>query len=101
MERFMQQRMPEDAIFQMALNGYSSTFKYHREIPMSANQVSVNQVPINLKNFDSQSDWEVNINDTSEVRHWMQHWNVTEVELRKAVAEVGTDVSEVRIALGK
>jgi hypothetical protein len=46
-------------------------------------------------------DFEININDPSEVKRWMQHWNVTEAELRKTVADVGTEVEAVRIALGK
>jgi hypothetical protein len=50
---------------------------------------------VNLNHF------EVNIKDPSEVRRWMQHWDVTESELRKTVAEVGTEVDAVRIALGK
>jgi hypothetical protein len=44
---------------------------------------------------------EININDASEVRRWTQHWNVSEVELRKVVAEVGTELNEIRTALGK
>jgi hypothetical protein len=52
-------------------------------------------------NFQSQAASEININDASEVRRWTQHWNVSEVELRKVVAEVGTEVNEVRTALGK
>jgi hypothetical protein len=51
--------------------------------------------------FQAQGPAEININDASEVRRWTQHWNVSEVELRKVVAEVGTELSEVRIALGK
>lgn len=51
--------------------------------------------------FQVQGPAEININDASEVRRWTQHWNVSEVELRKVVAEVGAEVSEVRIALGK
>lgn len=50
---------------------------------------------VNINNF------EVNVNDASEVRRWMQHWSVTEAELRMTIAEVGTDVDAVRIALGK
>jgi hypothetical protein len=50
---------------------------------------------VNINNF------EVNVNDASEIRRWMQHWNVTETDLRKIIAEVGTDVDAVRIALGK
>lgn len=55
----------------------------------------------NPKNCSPQANFEVNINDTSEIRHWIQHWNVTEAELRKTVAEVGTEVDAVRVALGK
>lgn len=47
------------------------------------------------------AEWKVNVNDASEIQYWMECWNVSEVELRKAIAEVGTDVSELRIALGK
>jgi hypothetical protein len=54
-----------------------------------------------IQAFQSQGALEININDASEVRRWTQHWNVTEAELRKVVAEVGTEVSEVRTALGK
>ena len=50
---------------------------------------------VNIDNF------EVNINDASEIRRWTQHWNVTESELRRTVAEVGTEVDAVRVALGK
>jgi hypothetical protein len=53
------------------------------------------------KNYNFQVKPEVNINDASEIRHWIQHWNVTEIELRKVVAEVGTEVDAVRVALGK
>jgi Protein of unknown function (DUF3606) len=94
-------QMPAESIRREKLGSKIQYFITYRGIFMSVNQLSVNEVPVNLNNFESQSDWEVNINDASEVRHWMQHWNVTEVELRKAVAEVGTDVTEVRIALGK
>ncbi|HEV7618877.1 MAG TPA: DUF3606 domain-containing protein [Burkholderiaceae bacterium] len=54
-----------------------------------------------LKNYNPQGSVELNINDASEIRHWIQHWNVTETELRKIVAEVGTEVDAVRTALGK
>lgn len=47
------------------------------------------------------NDFEVNINDASAIRRWTQHWNVTEAELRKTIAEVGTEIDAVRIALGK
>jgi hypothetical protein len=52
-------------------------------------------------NVQSLTASEININDASEVRRWTQHWNISEVELRKVVAEVGTEVNEVRTALGK
>jgi hypothetical protein len=52
-------------------------------------------------NFQAQGLGEININDASEVRRWTQHWNVSEVELRKVVAEVGTEVNDIRTALGK
>jgi hypothetical protein len=55
----------------------------------------------NLDRFNLQPLGELDINDPSEVRRWMQHWNVSEVDLRKAVAEVGTDIAEVRSMLGK
>jgi len=67
---------------------------------MSANMSSLDSMQAKTM-VPVQAEWEVNINDASEVRHWMQHWNVTEAELRRAVAEVGTDVAELRIALGK
>lgn len=44
---------------------------------------------------------EVDINDPSQIRYWTKRWNVGEAELRKAVADVGTEVNEIRIALGK
>jgi hypothetical protein len=91
-------RFPDASVFVIVL----CLLIFTSGTPMSINQVSVAPAAsVNLKNFEQQGDWEVNINDPSEIRHWMQHWNVTEVELRKAVAEVGTDVTEVRIALGK
>lgn len=67
---------------------------------MSATMNSVDSLQAKPR-VPAQAEWEVNINDASEVRHWMQHWNVTEAELRRAVAEVGTDVADLRIALGK
>lgn len=44
---------------------------------------------------------ELNINDAAQMRQWMQHWNVSEAELRMAVANVGTEISEIRIVLGR
>lgn len=56
---------------------------------------------IKLDQFTLQPLGELDINDPSEVRRWTQHWNVSETDLRKAVAEVGTDIGEVRSMLGK
>lgn len=44
---------------------------------------------------------EININDPAQVRYWMECWNVSEVELRKAVADVGTELSDVLVTLGR
>lgn len=54
-----------------------------------------------VDHFNLQPSTELDINDPSEIRRWMQHWNVSEVDLRKAVAEVGTGIAEVRTMLGK
>lgn len=56
---------------------------------------------IKMDQFTLQPLGELDINDPSEVRRWTQHWNVSETDLRKAVAEVGTDIGEVRSMLGK
>ena len=37
----------------------------------------------------------VNVNETYEVRYWSQRFNVSEEELKKAVAEVGTSANAV------
>lgn len=54
-----------------------------------------------FKNYDQQVVEEININDASQIRYWTQRWDVSEVDLRKAVAEVGTEIDEIRICLGK
>jgi hypothetical protein len=46
-------------------------------------------------------DAEVDINNPSQVQYWMQQWEVSERDLRMAVANVGTEVAELRIALGR
>lgn len=56
---------------------------------------------VKMDQFTLQPLGQIDINDPSEVRRWTQHWNVSETELRKAVAEVGTDIGEVRSMLGK
>lgn len=53
------------------------------------------------KEYDQQVVEEINVNDASQIRYWTQRWDVSERDLRKAVADVGTEVSEIRIALGK
>ena len=47
------------------------------------------------------ADTEVDINDLSQLQYWMQEWDVSERDLRMAVANVGTEVRELRIALGR
>lgn len=47
------------------------------------------------------TDAQLNINDPSELQHWMEQWEVSERDLRMAVANVGTQVAELRIALGR
>lgn len=46
-------------------------------------------------------DAEVDINDPDQMQYWMQQWEVSERDLRMAVANVGTEVAELRIALGR
>jgi hypothetical protein len=56
------------------------------------------------KEFDDMAldaDEELNINDPSQLHHWMEYWEVSERDLRMAVANVGTEVAELRIALGR
>lgn len=53
------------------------------------------------KEYDQQVVEEINVNDASQIRYWTQRWDVSERDLRKAVADVGAEVSEIRIALGK
>lgn len=55
----------------------------------------------NLENCNPQGYAELNINEPAEIQRWMEHWNVTEVELRKTVADVGIEVDAVRNALGR
>ena len=46
-------------------------------------------------------DQEIDINDLQAIEYWTEHWNVSEVELRKAIAEVGTNAVDLSIILGK
>jgi hypothetical protein len=79
----------------------STTTLPTRSQPNFIHLIAGSQMSADLKNYNPQGNVELNINDASEIRHWIQHWNVTEAELRKTVAEVGTDVDAVRTALGK
>jgi hypothetical protein len=57
-----------------------------------------------LKEFEDMAldaDTELDINDLSQLQYWMHEWDVSERDLRMAVANVGTEVSELRIALGR
>ncbi|MDQ9169943.1 DUF3606 domain-containing protein [Oxalobacteraceae bacterium R-40] len=47
------------------------------------------------------ADTELDINDLSQLQYWMHEWDVSERDLRMAVANVGTEVSELRVALGR
>ena len=46
-------------------------------------------------------DTELDINDASQLQYWMEQWDVSEHDLRMAVANVGTEVAELRVALGR
>ncbi|MGV3743218.1 MAG: DUF3606 domain-containing protein [Burkholderiaceae bacterium] len=48
-----------------------------------------------------ESDAELDINDASQLQYWMDQWEVSEHDLRMAVANVGTEVAELRVALGR
>lgn len=44
---------------------------------------------------------EIDINDSTQIQYWTERWDVSENALRKAVADVGTEVGELRIVLGR
>ncbi len=44
---------------------------------------------------------EVDIKDPAAIERWTEHWCISEVELRKAIAEVGTNATDLSIILGK
>jgi hypothetical protein len=69
---------------------------YDCRLPLTGTSMSAD-----FKNNDPQVIEEINVNDASQIRYWTQRWDVSEAELRKAVADVGTEVDEIRIALGK
>jgi hypothetical protein len=54
-----------------------------------------------FETMDVQADQEVDINNPADINYWTGLWEVSEGELRMAVANVGTEVSELRIALGR
>lgn len=47
------------------------------------------------------ADEELDINNPSQLHYWMEQWEVSERDLRMAVANVGTEVAELRLALGR
>lgn len=83
---------------------------------MHAAEVKLSMNGLEVKNFsrgifmsqecedmelDAELDAELDINDPGQVQYWMGRWDVSERDLRMAVANVGTEVSELRIALGR
>ncbi|MGJ7506004.1 DUF3606 domain-containing protein [Variovorax sp. GT1P44] len=54
-----------------------------------------------LENRGAQDRSRININEAHEVRYWVQRFDVTEEDLRKAVAEVGVSADRVAEFLGK
>ena len=54
-----------------------------------------------LGNRGAQDRSRININEAHEIRYWTQRFDVTEDDLRKAVAEVGVSVDQIAVHLGK
>jgi hypothetical protein len=54
-----------------------------------------------LTNSGVQDRSRINVNESHEIRYWTQRFEVSEAELRKAVAEVGVSVKAVAEHLGK
>ncbi len=54
-----------------------------------------------LEDAPSETDAELDIHDASQLHYWMEQWDVSECDLRMAVAKVGTEVAELRVALGR
>lgn len=54
-----------------------------------------------LKNAGAQDRSRININESHEVRYWTQRFAVSEIQLRKAIAEVGISAKAVADHLGK
>lgn len=55
----------------------------------------------NKKIVGPQDSSRVNVHEDYEVRYWTHKWNVSEQQLREAVAAVGPSVEAVRRHLGK
>ena len=47
------------------------------------------------------TDAQLDINNASQLQYWMEQWDVSERDLRMAVANVGTEVAELRVALSR
>ncbi|WP_371435065.1 DUF3606 domain-containing protein [Polaromonas sp.] len=54
-----------------------------------------------LEESGAQAGSRINVNEPHEVRYWTQHLDVSERELRKAVADVGVSARQVAEQLGK
>lgn len=54
-----------------------------------------------LTNTGVQDRSRIDINEAHEVRYWTQRFDVSEADLRKAVAEVGVSAKAVADHLGK
>src|ERR1700712_2781694 len=54
-----------------------------------------------LTNSGVQDRSRINVNEPHEIRYWTQRFEVSEADLRKAVAEVGVSVKAVADHLGK
>jgi hypothetical protein len=58
-------------------------------------------MPKTFENMTLAAETELDINDPSQLHYWMEELEVSERDLRMAVANVGTEVSELRVALGR
>ncbi|MDM0038606.1 DUF3606 domain-containing protein [Variovorax sp. J22G21] len=52
-------------------------------------------------NTGAQDRSRIDINEPHEIRYWTQHLDVSEADLRKAVAEVGVSAQTIAEHLGK
>lgn len=58
-------------------------------------------MPDDLSQAGAQDRSRININEPHEVRYWTQRFDVSEEDLRRAVAQVGVSVEAVAQHLGK